>query len=58
MVFGLYNGLFVLPVVFSLIGPQAYAPFTAVEKETIPEEEPLKPIIKKDCDIVNVGNDQ
>ena len=53
MLFGLYNGLFVLPVVLSLVGPLAYA--TSCEQggdnhATDPEGEPLKPIIKSDAD--------
>ena len=53
MLFGLYNGLFVLPVILSLVGPLAYA--TSCEQggdnhAADPEGEPLKPIIKSDAD--------
>ena len=48
VVFGLYNGLFVLPVVLSLIGPTSYLTDDNVANETVKEEEePLKPIIKR-----------
>ena len=54
MLFGLYNGLFVLPVVLSLIGPLAYAssdePGIRDNQASDPEGEPLKPIIKSDAD--------
>ena len=51
VLFGLYNGLFVLPVVLSLVGPPAYASCPPEQDTpTAPEEEPLKPIVKKDCD--------
>jgi len=48
VVFGLYNGLFVLPVVLSLIGPASYHnKMVQPPGEEVEEEEPLKPIIKK-----------
>ena len=52
MLFGLYNGLFVLPVVLSLIGPSAYAASDPGRDNQAPgpEGEPLKPIIKSDAD--------
>lgn len=53
MLFGLYNGLFVLPVVLSLIGPLAYASSGEPGRDnqaSEPEGEPLKPIIKSDAD--------
>ena len=54
--FGLYNGLFVLPVVLSLVGPTAYASSDPGKdtQEPGPEGEPLKPIIKNDADIPKV----
>ena len=50
--FGLYNGLFVLPVVLSLVGPTAYASSDLGRdiQDPGPEGEPLKPIIKSDAD--------
>ena len=56
MLFGLYNGLFVLPMVLSVIGPEAYSnnkdggDHQDSEKS---EEEPLKPIIKNSCEPKN-----
>ena len=52
VLFGLYNGLFVLPVVLSLIGPLAYASSSEPGRDNPadPEGEPLKPIIKSDAD--------
>merc|ERR1712241_1491920 len=50
VVFGLYNGLFVLPVVLSLIGPASYHNKIVQPPGEEVEEEPLKPIVKKDCD--------
>ena len=49
VVFGLFNGLFVLPVVLSLIGPTSYlkSEDISTDKEPVEEEEPLNPIIKK-----------
>ena len=50
--FGLFNGLFVLPVVLSLIGPTSYksdkdsANTQLGHKKEEEEEQPLKPIIK------------
>jgi len=48
VLFGLYNGLFVLPVALSFIGPKAYR---SEESETeqnglVEEKEPFRPIIK------------
>merc|ERR1719422_999314 len=42
VLFGLYNGLFVLPVVLSLVGPPAYASCPEKDTPIAPEEEPLK----------------
>ena len=51
MVFGLFNGLFVLPVVLSLIGPTSYKSSQDTEdKQPGEEAEPLKPIIKKNAE--------
>ena len=52
VVFGLFNGLFVLPVVLSLIGPASYLTDSNEAKESVTEEEeePLKPIIKKNTE--------
>ena len=54
VVFGLYNGLFVLPVVLSLIGPTSYKTNQDTgdtgDKTPSEEEEPLKPIIKKNVE--------
>ena len=51
MVFGLFNGLFVLPVVLSLIGPTSYmARQDTGDNQPGEEAEPLKPIIKKNVE--------
>lgn len=48
VLFGLYNGLFVLPVALSFIGPKAYGSEELENKEIVLEEEaePFRPIIK------------
>ena len=48
VLFGLYNGLFVLPVALSFLGPKAYgSEETKSEEKGLKEEvEPFKPIIK------------
>ena len=47
VLFGLYNGLFVLPVALSFLGPKAYgSEETKSEEEGLEEAEPFKPIIK------------
>jgi len=53
VLFGLYNGLFVLPVMLSLLGPKAYANESVTIKDIIPEEEPLKPIVKNNSKVVS-----
>merc|ERR1712012_352009 len=50
VLFGLYNGLFVLPVVLSMIGPAAYLTESRKDNQDKTEEEPLKPIIKNSCE--------
>ena len=51
VVFGLFNGLFVLPVVLSLVGPTSYKSTQSTGVSTPSEEvEPLKPIIKRDVE--------
>eukprot|EP00092_Neocalanus_flemingeri_P008175 GFUD01008815.1.p1 GENE.GFUD01008815.1~~GFUD01008815.1.p1 ORF type:complete len:989 (+),score=163.46 GFUD01008815.1:223-3189(+) len=48
VLFGLYNGLFMLPVALSFIGPKAYRSDGPIKEEIVLEEEsePFKPIIK------------
>lgn len=48
VLFGLYNGLFVLPVALSFMGPKAYGSEDLEKKEIVLEEEaePFRPIIK------------
>jgi len=48
VLFGLYNGLFVLPVALSFVGPKAYGAEESEnkEKDLVEEEEPFTPIIK------------
>ena len=51
VVFGLFNGLFVLPVVLSLIGPTSYKSSQHTgDNQPGEEAEPLKPIIKKNAE--------
>merc|ERR1719450_257983 len=52
VLFGLYNGLFVLPVMLSLLGPKAYSNNSPKITDIIPEEEPLKPIVKNNSKVV------
>jgi len=47
VIFGLFNGLLLLPVVLSLIGPTSYSESAQEKTKEVPEEsEPFKPIIK------------
>jgi len=47
VLFGLYNGLFVLPVALSFLGPKAYGSEESNSEKGVEEEsEPFKPIIK------------
>merc|ERR1712083_881620 len=51
VVFGLFNGLFVLPVVLSLVGPKSYkSNQNTGDNQPSEEAEPLKPIIKKNVE--------
>jgi len=53
VLFGLYNGLFVLPVTLSFIGPKAYGSEEPKNEEKALEEEvePFKPIIKNGASV-------